>query len=139
MTINHKILLSYIKDLSIETPDPESLLTARENFSKYSLKVNITPKALKRTIVEVDTKLTYSYDGKSKKSYFEMIYATVVDIKEQNIDKESLKKFLLCDLQILIYPKVETTFVEILKLSGFPNVKLQGKIDFKKLYNQKLS
>ena len=59
MTIKHKILLHYIKDLSVETPDPESLIAARENISKYSLKLDLTSKVLKNKMIEVDTKLTY--------------------------------------------------------------------------------
>ena len=35
MTIKYKILLDYIKDLSVETPDAQSLITAREYISKY--------------------------------------------------------------------------------------------------------
>ena len=49
-----------------------------------------------------------------------MIYATVVRIEEEKPDPEEIKKFILCDLQIQIYPKIEKIFVEILKLSGFP-------------------
>ena len=50
MTIKYKILLDYIKDLSVETPDAESLITAREYISKYSLMIDITSKALKNKI-----------------------------------------------------------------------------------------
>ena len=59
MTIKHKILLGYIKDLSVETPDPESLIAARENISKYSLKLDLSSKILKNKMIEVYTKLTY--------------------------------------------------------------------------------
>jgi len=59
MTVKHKILLSYIKDLSVETPDAETLITARENISKYSLKLDLTSNALKNKMIEVETKLTY--------------------------------------------------------------------------------
>ena len=53
MTIKHKILLGYIKDLSVETPDPESLIAARENISKYSLKLDLSSKILKNKMIEV--------------------------------------------------------------------------------------
>jgi len=137
MTIKHKILLNYIKDLSVETPDAESLISARENISKYSLKLDLTTKALKNKMIEVDTKLTYQDKINKKKTYFEMIYATVVKIDEENPNPEEIKKFILCDLQIQIYPQIEKTFVEILKLSGFPDIKLKSKIDFNKLYSER--
>ena len=137
MTIKHKILLSYIKDLSVETPDAESLIAARENISKYSLKLDLTSKVLKNKMIEVDTKLTYEDKTNIKKTYFEMIYATVVRVEEEKPNPEEIKKFILCDLQIQIYPKIEKSFLEILKLSGFPNLQLNSKIDFNKFYNER--
>ena len=136
MTIKHKILLSYIKDLSVETPDAESLIMARENISKYFLKIDLTSKALKNKMIEVDTKLTYEDKTNKKKTYFEMIYATVVKIEEEETNPEEIKKFILCDLQIQIHPQIQRTFVEILKLSGFPELQLKSNIDFNKLYNE---
>ena len=137
MTIKHKILLGYIKDLSVETPDAESLISARENISKYSLQLNLSSKILKNKMIEVYTNLTYEDKINKKKTYFEMIYSTVVRIEEEKPNPEELKKFILCDLQIQIYPEIEKKFVEILKLSGFPDIQLKSKIDFKKLYNEK--
>ena len=136
MTIKHKILLSYIKDLSVETPDPESLIAARENISKYSLNLDLNSKILKNKMIEVYTKLTYKDKINKKKTYFEMTYATVVRIEEEKPDPEELKKFILCDLQIQIHPQIQRTFVEILKLSGFPELQLKSNIDFNKLYNE---
>ncbi len=137
MTVKHKILLGYIKDLSVETPDPESLIAARENISKYSLNLDLSSKILKNKMIEVYTKLAYEDKINKKKTYFEMIYATVVRIEDEKPNPEEIKKFILCDLQILTYPKIEKIFVEILKLSGFPDLHLKSKIDFNKLYNEK--
>tara|TARA_B100001758_G_scaffold243171_1_gene252562 strand:- start:577 stop:996 length:420 start_codon:yes stop_codon:yes gene_type:complete len=137
MTIKHKILLGYIKDLSVETPDAESLISARENISKYSLQLNLSSKILKNKMIEVYTNLTYEDKINKKKTYFEMIYSTVVRIEEEKPNPEELKKFILCDLQIQIYPEIEKKFVEILKLSGFPDIQLKSKIDFNKLYSEK--
>ena len=122
MTIKHKILLGYIKDLSVETPDAESLISARENISKYSLQLNLSSKILKNKMIEVYTNLTYEDKINKKKTYFEMIYATVVRIEEESPNPQEIKKFILCDLQIKMYPKIEKIFVEILKLSGFPDL-----------------
>ena len=137
MTIKYKILLNYIKDLSVETPDPESLIAARENISKYSLKLNLNSKILKNKMIEVYTNLVYEDKINKKKTYFEMIYATVVRVEEEKPNPEEIKKFILCDLQIQIYPKIEKAFLQILKLSGFPDLQLNSKIDFNKLYNER--
>ena len=138
MTLKHEIILSYTKDLSVETPDAESLISARENISKYSLNFDLNSKFLKNKMIEIETKLTYQDKTKNKKkTYFEMIYATVVKIDEENPNKEDVKKFILCDLQIKIYPQIEKIFLNILKMSGFPDIQLNSKIDFNKLYNEK--
>ena len=138
MTLKHQIILSYTKDLSVETPDAESLIFARENISKYSLNFDLNSKFLKNKMIEVETKLTYQDKTKNKKkTYFEMIYATVVKIDEENPNKEDVKKFILCDLQIKIYPQIEKIFLNILKMSGFPDIQLNSKIDFNKLYNER--
>ena len=138
MTLKHQIILSYTKDLSVETPDAESLISARENISKYSLNFDLNSKFLKNKMIEVETKLTYQDKTKNKKkTYFEMIYATVVKIDEENPNKEDVKKFILCDLQIKIYPQIEKIFLEILKISGFPDIQLNSRIDFNKLYNER--
>ena len=140
MTVKHKILLSYIKDLSVETPDAESVISARENISKYSLNFDLNSKFLKNKMIEIETKLTYQDKTKNKKkTYFEMIYATVVKIDEENPNKEDVKKFILCDLQIKIYPQIEKIFLDILKLSGFPDIQLKSKVDFNKLYNDRIN
>ena len=67
MTIKHQIILSYTKDLSVETPDTESLISARENISKYSLNLDLNSKFTKNKMIEVDTKLTYQDKTKNKK------------------------------------------------------------------------
>ena len=140
MSIEHEILFSYIKDLSVETPNPDSLIVARERLSKYSLKLDITSKALKNKMIEVNTKLMYlDEEQKKNRTNFEMIYSTVINIKEEKPDKDKLARLLLCDVQIKIYPKIQKAFIEILKLSGFPAVKISGNIDFVKLYEKRKS
>ena len=137
MTIKYKVIVGYIKDLSVETPDPESLISARENITKYSLKLDITSKVLKNRMIEVYSKLTYEDENNKKKSFFEMTYATVIKIEEKTTDPKEMKKFILCDLQIQIHPQVQKIFEGILKLSGFPDLKLKSNIDFNKLYKEK--
>ena len=123
--------------MSSETPDIETFIFVQENINKYQLNIDISSKALKNKMIEVYTKLTYDDKINKKKTYFEMIYATVVRIEEESPNPQEIKKFILCDLQIKMYPKIEKIFVEILKLSGFPDLHLKSKIDFNKLYNQK--
>ena len=140
MNDKYKIVLNYIKDLSIEIPDPESLITSRNNISKYEMKVNISSKPLKLKMIEIITKLTYTDPTKNKyKAFFEIQYATVIDILDPDLKKKDMEKIILCDLQIEIYPELEKKFLTILRNAGFPSLEFGQKIDFEKLYKDRLN
>ena len=140
MSDKYKIILNYIKDLSVEIPNPETLITARNNIGKYEIKVNISSIPLKQKMMEVTTKLTYADPSKNKnKAFFEIRYATVVDILDSTLKKKDLEKIILCDLQIEIYPELEKKFLNILRNSGLPSLEFGQKIDFEKLYKERLN
>ena len=140
MTENYKILAKFIKDLSSETPNTETYLFVKDNISKYQLGIDITSKALKNQMVEINTKLKFEdKEGNEKKSYFEIIYATIIRVNDEIKEKKKLEKIILCDVQIEIYPELEKSFLNLLHNSGYPNVKFEKKIDFEKLYNQRLN
>ena len=91
-------------------------------------------------MIEVNTTLKFEDKGlNQKKSYFEIVYASVVKIDDEIKDKKELERILLCDVQNKIYPNIEKTFLNLLHNSGFPEIKLEKKIDFKKLYNEKFN
>jgi len=138
MTENFKILAEFVKDISSETPDVQSYIFVKENILKYHLSIDINSKPLKNKLIEVNTTLKFEdKEPNEKKSYFEIVYATVVKVNEEIKDKKELEKILLCDLQNKIYPNIEKTFLNLLHNSGFPEVRLDKKIDFTKLYKQK--
>ena len=140
MSNKYKIILNYIKDLSIETADPETLIATRNNISKYSMDINITSKAVKNKMIEVTTKLTYKDPTNSKKkSYFEILYSSVIKILDEKIEKKELEKIILCDLQVEIYPKLEEIFINVLRSAGFSDIRFEKKIDFQDLYNKRLN
>ena len=137
---NFKILAKYIKDMSSETPDVETYLFVTENISKYQLNIDITSKPLKNKMIEVNTILKFEdKENNEKKSYFEIIYVSIVRVSDDIKDKKSMEKIILCDVQNLIYPDLESTFLNLVHNSGFPNIKLEKKIDFNKLYNEKFN
>ena len=140
MDKKYKVVLNFIKDLSVETPDAETLLFVRENISKYQLGIDISSKPLKNKMIEISTKLSFKDKGSNeKKSIFEIDYASIVKIDESVKDKEELSKILLCDVQKEIYPRLETIFIDLLNKSGFPDIKFEKKVDFEKLYGERLN
>jgi len=138
MTENFKILAQFVKDISSETPDVQSYIFVKENISKYQLNIDINSKPLKNKMIEVNTTLKFEdKESNEKKSYFEIVYASIIKVDEEIKDKKDLEKIILCDLQNKIYPNLEKTFLNLLHNSGFPEVSLEKKIDFTKLYKQR--
>ena len=138
MTKNFRILAEFVKDISSETPDVQSYIFVKENISKYHLNIEINSKALKNKMIEVNTTLKFEdKEPNEKKSYFEIVYASIVKIDNEVKDKKELEKILLCDVQNKIYNNLEKTFLNLLHNSGFPGVKLDKKIDFTQLYKQR--
>ena len=140
MNENYKILGKYIKDMSSETPDIETFMFVKDYISKYQLNIDITSKALKNKMIEVNTILKFEDKQENKKkSYFEINYSTIVEINDEIKEKKDLEKIILCDVQIEIYPKLEKSFLNLLHNSGYPDVKFEKKIDFNQLYSQRLN
>ena len=140
MTKKFKILGKYIKDMSSETKDPETYIFVKDNISKYQLDININSKALKNKMIEVNTIMKFEDKGDSKfKSFFEMTYATIVQVNDDVKEKKELERIILCDIQIQIYPDLEKSFLNLLNNSGYPDVKFEKKIDFEKLYHQRFN
>tara|TARA_B100001079_G_C16014477_1_gene341666 strand:+ start:39 stop:461 length:423 start_codon:yes stop_codon:yes gene_type:complete len=140
MTEKYKILGQYIKDMSSETPDVETYLFVRDNISKYQLGIDITSKAIKDKTIEINT--TFKFEDKEnnkKKSYFEIVYSTIIKIENDVKEKKELEKIILCDVQNKIYENLEKSFLNLLHNSGYPGVKFDKKVDFENLYNQKFN
>ena len=138
MNEKFKILANFIKDMSSETPDVQSYLFVKENISKYNLNINITSKPLKNKMIEVSTILNFEDKNlNEKRSNFEIVYISIIKIDESVKNKKEIEKIVICDLQDRIYPKIEKIFLNLLDLSGFPGVKIEKKIDFNKLYNER--
>lgn len=140
MKENYKVLAEFIKDMSSETPDIESYIFVKDNISKYHLNIDITSKPLKNKLIEINTNLKFT-DSKSneKKAHFEIIYATIIRVADEVNDKKDLEKIILCDVQNKIYDNLQKAFLNLLHNSGYPEIKIDKKIDFEKLYKEKFN
>ena len=136
----YKIILEYIKDLSIETPSASTLLFVRENINSYQMDIDISSLVLKNKSLEITTKLILQDKKNStEKAFFEIQYATVISIDTSITDKKVISRIVLSDLQKFIYPKIEKIFLDLIKNAGYPNIKFEKNIDFEKMYNDKFN
>ena len=140
MTEKFKILGKYIKDLSSETPDIETYLFVKDRIAKYQLGIDINSIPLKNKMIEVNTTFKFGdVEENKKKSYFEIVYSTIIKVDEEVKDKKELEKIILCDVQTEIYPDLEKALLDLLHNSGYPGIKFEKKVDFENLYKQKFN
>ena len=140
MTEKYKILGKYIKDMSSETADVETYLIVRDRISKYQLGIDITSKPLKNKLIEINTVLKFEDKEESKKkSFFEINFATIIKVNDEIKEKKELEKIILCDVQSKIYPDLEKSLLDLLHNSGYPGIKIEKKVDFENLYNQRFN
>ena len=134
-----EILAEFVKDISSETKDVQTYLFVKDHISKYQLTIDITSLPSKNKMVEVNTALKFEdKQNNPKKSYFELIYASLIKIDENIKEKSELEKIILCDVQKQIKPNIEKVFTNLINNSGFKGISFKN-IDFEKLYNSRIN
>ena len=138
MIENFKIIGSFIKDMSSETPDAQTFIFVRDKISNYKLKIDINSKAVKNGIIEVNIILKFTDQPEIlKKAHFEIAYTSIVKVDKKISNKKEMEKIILCDVPNKIYPNLERIFLNLLTDSGYPGIKFEKKIDFIELYKKK--
>ena len=134
-----KILAEFVKDISSETKDVQTYLFVKDYISKYQLTIAINSLPSKSKMIEVNTTLKFEDKANNKrKSYFELIYTSLIKIDEDIKEKGELEKIILCDVQKQIKPNIEKVFTDLINNSGFKGVSFKN-IDFEKLYNSRIN
>ena len=138
MTKKYKIIAKFISDMSSETKDVDTYIFVKDRITKYKLGIDISSKALKNKIIEVNTTIKFEEkEDVQKKSHFEIKFSTIIKIEENIKDKNELEKILLCDVQEEISPEIEKSFLNLLHNSGYPGFEFEKKLNFQELYKQK--
>ena len=90
---NYKILAEFTKDTSSETKDVQTYLFVKDYISKYQLTIDINSQPTKNKLIEVSTFLKFEDKGNNeKKSFFELVYVTIVKLDDSVKEKKKLKK-----------------------------------------------
>ena len=136
---NYKILAEFIKDTSGETKDIQTYLFVKDYISKYQLTIDINSQPTKNKLIEISTFLKFEDKGNNeKKSFFELVYVTIVKLDDSVKEKKEIEKIILCDVQKDIQPKLEKSFTDLINNSGFKQVSIKN-IDFEKLFNSRFN
>ena len=90
-----KILTEFIKDVSGETKDIQTYLFVKDYISKYQLTIDITSNPTKNKLIEVNTTLKFQdKENNEKKSYFEIVYVSIVKLDENVKEKKEIQKII---------------------------------------------
>ena len=136
---NYKILAEFVKDISSETKDIQTYLFVKDYISKYQLTIDINSQPTKNKLIEVSTFLKFEdKENNEKKSFFELVYVTIVKLDDGVKEKKEIEKIILCDVQKDIQPKLEKSFTDLINNSGFKQVSVKN-IDFEKLFNSRFN
>ena len=136
---NFKILAEFIKDVASETKDIQTFLFVKDYISKYQLTIDINSRPTKNKLIEISTTLKFEdKEDNEKKSYFELVYVSIVKLDESITEKKEAEKIILCDVQKEIQPNIEKAFTDLINNSGFKKVTVKD-IDFENLYNAKFN
>ena len=136
--MSYKIIGKYIKDLNFSIPSPKTFFLLSKDIANYKINIDIKSNRVEQNIIEVFT----SINLKPTRNDFEkinanIVFAAVVELQNNNIEKKELEKIILVEIPSEIYGELRKIFVNLFENSGFKDVKINENVDFQKLYNMK--
>ena len=136
--MSYKIIGKYIKDLDFQIPNPKVFFSLSKDISSYKINIDIKSNQIKHNIIEVLTSLNLKPTKENNdKINTKIVLATIIEMDSQKFEKTEIEKIVLIDVPSQIYGEIRKIFVGLFESSGFKDIKINEKIDFKKLYDLK--
>ena len=136
--MNYKIIGKYIKDLDFSIPNTKTFFLLTKNISNYKINIDIKSERIKQNIIEIFTTLSLTPTRNDfEKRNTKIIFATIIELTNEKIEKTEIEKIVLIEVPSEIYIELRQIFVGLFKNSGFKDIKISEKVDFKKLYEMR--
>ena len=136
--MSYKIIGKYIKVLNFSIPNTKAFYLLSKNIAKYKINIDIKSNRVKQNIIEVLTSLNLTPNKNDTDTInTKIVFATVVELQDEKIDKDQLEKIVLIEVPSQIYNELRKIFVGLFENSGFKDVNISENIDFQKLYNMR--
>ena len=136
--MRYKIIGKYIKELNFNIPNPKTFFLLSKDIANYKINIDIKSIQVKQNIIEILTTLNLTpANDDFEKIDTKIIYSTIVELENEEIEKKEIEKIILIDVPTTIYPELRQIFVFLFENSGFKDVKISEKVDFEKLYRLK--
>ena len=137
--MNYKIVGKYIKDLRFEIPNPKTFFLLEKKIANYKINIDIKSLRFKDKIVEVIINLSLNpVTNESDRINTKIVFSTIVEIDEALTEKKILEEIILIEVPTIVYPEIRSLFILLFEKSGFNNIKIEKKIDFKELYSKRI-
>ena len=136
--MNYKIIGKYIKNIKFEIPNTKTFFLLSKDIANYKINVEIKSNQVKQNIIEVLTSLNLAPTKDDfEKIDTKIVYATIVELSNNNMEKKEMERIILIDVPTKIYRELRNIFVYLFENSGFKDVKISESVDFEKLYQMK--
>ena len=133
--MNYKIIAKYIKTLNFDISKPDKFFSLTKDISNYKFKIDIKSNRFKENIIEIQTTLALEpKDDNFDKINALVTYSTLVELNKDFTDKKKLEEIILVEIPNEIYPELRKVFIFVFENSGFREIKIDPKVDFRKLY-----
>ena len=136
--MNYKIIGKYVKNLNFNIPNPKTFFLLSKNISNYKINIDIKSNQVKENIIEVLISLSLMPTKDDfEKIVTNIVFATIVEITEKDINKDEVEKIVLVDVPSKVYSELRQIFISLFESSGFKDVKINENVDFQKLYSER--
>ena len=136
--MKYKIIGKYIKDLNFSIPNPKTFFLLSKNISNYKINIDIKSNQIKQNIIEVLTSINLTpVKDDFEKINTKIVYATIIEISDDKINKNEIEKVVLVEIPSQIYGELRKIFINLFENSGFKEIQISETVDFNKLYNMR--
>ena len=136
--MKYKIIGKYIKNLDFSIPSPKTFFLLSKNISNYKINIDIKSNQIKQNIIEVLTSINLTQvKDDFEKINTKIVYATIIEISDDKINKNEIEKVVLVEIPSQIYGELRKIFINLFENSGFKEIQISETVDFNKLYNMR--
>jgi preprotein translocase subunit SecB len=137
---NFEIILDYIKDLSFEIPSADCFIDAAQNLDKYHTKIDISNKAIKDNIIELNCKLIFDAPKEiTNRIHAECCLGILFKVINKDLNVKDVERIILIEIPSLYAKKLADIITDLFHKSGFKSFKFSKEISFEELYDRQFT
>ena len=117
--MNYKIIGKYIKNINFNIPNTKTFFLLAKDIANYKINVEIKSNQVKQNIIEVLTSLNLSPTKNNfDKIDTKIIFATIVELSNDKLDKKEMEKIILIDVPSKVYHELRNIFVYLFEIGS---------------------